>query len=89
LIIEKGIKNFLVIYGASSEQKSLDEYRFLYFTKSVTKNKAVNLNTLPPTSSAAQQHLFRVYYHVQTWLGNEFQRLQQCVQMPKVGATLL
>lgn len=44
---------------------------FLFSPKYVTKNKAVNLSTLPPTSSAAQQHLFRVYYQVQTWFGNE------------------
>ncbi|GBM04158.1 hypothetical protein AVEN_115530-1 [Araneus ventricosus] len=37
----------------------------------MTKNKVVGLNTLPLTSTAAQQHLFRIYYHEQTWLGNK------------------
>ncbi|GBN92013.1 hypothetical protein AVEN_166114-1 [Araneus ventricosus] len=56
---------------ASRNETSLNDYRYRYFTKAMTKNKVVNLNTLPLTSIAAQQHLFRVYYHVQTWLGNK------------------
>jgi hypothetical protein len=31
----------------------------------------VQLACLPPTSASAQQHLFRVYYQVQVWLGNK------------------
>lgn len=31
----------------------------------------MQLACLPPTSAAAQQHLFRVYYQVQVWLGNK------------------
>ncbi|GBM17619.1 hypothetical protein AVEN_80908-1 [Araneus ventricosus] len=31
----------------------------------------VQLPCLPPTSAAAYQHLCRVYYQVQVWLGNE------------------
>ncbi|GBM63615.1 hypothetical protein AVEN_65890-1 [Araneus ventricosus] len=53
----------------SRNETSLNDYRYRYFTKARTKNKVVNLNTLSLTSTAAQQHLFRVYYHVQTWLG--------------------
>lgn len=31
----------------------------------------VQLSCLPPTSASACQHLYRVYYQVQLWLGNE------------------
>jgi hypothetical protein len=31
----------------------------------------VQLACLPPISASAQQHLFRVYYQVQVWLGNK------------------
>lgn len=31
----------------------------------------MKLETLPPTSSAADYHSFRVYHQVQFWLGNE------------------
>ncbi|GBL72485.1 hypothetical protein AVEN_115398-1 [Araneus ventricosus] len=61
---------FLVLYGASRNEISLNDYRYRYFTK-VIKTKVVNLSSLPPTSTAAEQHLFRIYYHTQTWLGNE------------------
>lgn len=33
------------------------------------------MNLLPPTFEAAQQHLFRVYYQIQKWLGNELNPL--------------
>ncbi|GBN38027.1 hypothetical protein AVEN_264973-1 [Araneus ventricosus] len=39
--------------------------------KNTRNNKRVQLSYLPPTSAAAYQHLCRVYYQVQVWLGNE------------------
>lgn len=39
------------------------------FFKNTRNKKQVQLACLPPTSVAAHQHLFRVYYQVQTWLG--------------------
>lgn len=33
----------------------------------------MKLSSLPPTSAAAQQHINRVYYQVQTWLGKDLQ----------------
>ncbi|GBM64405.1 hypothetical protein AVEN_135128-1 [Araneus ventricosus] len=59
-IAEKGMQFFLGLYGASRNETSLNDYRYLYFTKAVAKNKAVSLSTLPLTSTAAQEHLFRV-----------------------------
>ncbi|CAH0556725.1 unnamed protein product [Brassicogethes aeneus] len=37
--------------------------------KNTKSKKQVQLSCLPPTSVAAHQHLFRVYYQVQVWLG--------------------
>lgn len=51
--------------------QSINELRYIMFTKSVVKNKAVNLATLPPTSDAAKQHFFRVYYQIQQWLSSK------------------
>ncbi|GFY54545.1 uncharacterized protein TNIN_441451 [Trichonephila inaurata madagascariensis] len=45
-------------------------------------NKPVQLANLPPTSAAAHQHINRVYYQVQTWLGND-------LKPPKWGWILL
>lgn len=33
--------------------------------------KAVQLNTLPPTENATHEHIKRVYFQVQSWLGNK------------------
>ena len=35
------------------------------------RNKAVQLNVLPPTENAAAEHLKRVYLQIQLWLGHE------------------
>lgn len=64
-LIENGMKFMLGIYGAPVKETSLNEYRYLSFIKSVSKNKPVKLNLLPPTSDAAEMHLFLVYYQVQ------------------------
>ena len=46
-------------------------YQYLSFAKSTTFNTAVKLQSLPPTTAAAQQHLYHVYYQIQTWLGKD------------------
>jgi len=58
------------MYGAPKHKDSIDNYRFLTFVKLTRNNKPVKLSPLPPTTSAAQQHLLRVYYQIQVWLGN-------------------
>jgi len=70
-LIENGIKFMLGIYEAPIDETSLNEYRYSSFIKSVSKNKPVKLNLLPPTADAAEMHLLRVYYQVQKWLGNK------------------
>ncbi|GFY51278.1 hypothetical protein TNIN_124431 [Trichonephila inaurata madagascariensis] len=45
---------------------------FVQYIKSTKLNKPVQLSDIPP-SAAAHQHISRVYYHVQTWLGNHLE----------------
>lgn len=66
-----GIRIFLAVYGAPVNQDDLGEYRYQCFMKAVGRNKSVQLSMLPPTVDAAKEHLYRVYYQVQKWLGNE------------------
>ncbi|KAF0737721.1 Uncharacterized protein FWK35_00023697 [Aphis craccivora] len=60
----------IAMYGAPKHEDSIDNYRFLTFAKLTRNNKPVKLSSLPPTTNAAQQHLLRVYYQLQVWLGN-------------------
>jgi len=70
-ILTNGIRFLLAMYGAPKKIDSIDKYRYLSFVKNTRSNKSVKLPCLPPTSSNAYQHLYRVYYQVQVWLGNE------------------
>ena len=57
------------MYGAPKKTTCLDKHRYACFVKNTENKKQVQLACLPPTSVAAHQHLFRVYYQVQVWLG--------------------
>lgn len=70
-VITNGIRFLLSVYGAPKKIKCLDKFRYLSFVKNTHNKKRVQLACLPPTSAAAHQHLFRVYYQVQVWLGNK------------------
>lgn len=59
------------MYGAPKKMQSIDKYRYLSFVKNTRNNKRVQLSCLPPTYASAYQHLFRVFYKVQVWLGND------------------
>lgn len=65
LIFTNGVRFRLAIYGAPPNEVSIDTFRYNCLAQSVRLNKAVKLSTLPPTTSAAQQHLYQVYYQVQ------------------------
>lgn len=49
----------------------LEKMRYASFIKATTKNSAVKLSSLVPTIDALHQHLKRVYYQIQVWLGNK------------------
>lgn len=52
---------------------NIDNLRYTQFVKSTKLNKPVQLSNLPPTSAATHQHINRVYYQIQTWLGNDLE----------------
>jgi hypothetical protein len=60
----------LLMHGLRN-QTCLDKFRYLSFVKNTRNKKRVQLACLSPTSASTQQHLFRVYYQVQVWLGNK------------------
>ncbi|KAG5898818.1 hypothetical protein JTB14_018778 [Gonioctena quinquepunctata] len=60
----------IALFGGDENVKTLDHLRFKNFTKSLTRNK-FNFATLPPTSAAAEQHIYRTYLQVQMWMEYE------------------
>lgn len=63
----------LAIYNAPKSVDNIDNLRYTQFVKSTKLNKPVQLSNLPPTSAATHQHINRVYYQIQTWLGNDLE----------------
>lgn len=64
-----GFHCILTLYGAKTA-KSLNELRYKRFVTLVSKDKSVQLSSLPPTEDAAKQHIKRVYLQVQQWKNN-------------------
>ncbi|GFY51097.1 uncharacterized protein TNIN_270001 [Trichonephila inaurata madagascariensis] len=70
---ENGVRVLLSTYNSPQSEKSIDNLRYTQFIKSTKLNKPVQLSNIPPTRAAAHQHISRVYYQVQTWLGNHLE----------------
>ena len=70
-ILEAGESLLLKLLGGK-EEKRLDELRVRkYFEKlSGPSRQAVKAENLGPTTDAAQQHIIRIYFQVQSWKGN-------------------
>lgn len=67
-----GEKFFLRVYKGDINS-SLDNHRYSLYKKKVSRLSLKSkffIGSLPPTSSAANQHSFRVYLQIQSWLGN-------------------
>ncbi|CAG9818117.1 unnamed protein product [Phaedon cochleariae] len=60
VLAKAGERLLIAVYGGGEDVRSLNELRFNCFTKSVSKAK-FNLATLPPTTEAAEQHIYRSY----------------------------
>lgn len=72
-LFDVGEKFILALYGMS-KYSTLNEaryFRFLSLTRKSLLKSNFNLARLPPTSDAAYQHILRVYFQTQTWLGNK------------------
>ncbi|KAI4476357.1 hypothetical protein M0804_013672 [Polistes exclamans] len=67
----EGIRFLLAVYRAPKKITCINKYRYLTFVKNTRNKKQIQLSCLPPTSASAIQHLYRVYYQVQTRLGNQ------------------
>ena len=70
-IITKGIRFLLAVYGAPKKIDCIDKYKYLTLVKNTRNKKQVQLYCLPATSASAHQHLYRAFYQVQAWLGNQ------------------
>ena len=71
-IKKAGERLISIILNIPLAVETLDDERLRLFHTMVVKNsKVIECSSLPPTSSAAEQHSFRVYHQIQTWLGNE------------------
>ena len=68
-IVESGEAILLSMYGSCEENLNILRYK-RFCEKVATNTVCVEPKKLPPTSSAAKYHLFRVYYQVQQWMGN-------------------
>ena len=64
-----GLKCVLTLYGAPENIDCLNEWRYLQYLQKAQKKTKINLARLPPTHSAAREHIKRVYYQVQAWQG--------------------
>ena len=64
---EAGEKAVVLLYGGE-EKDSLNHLRYVkYVQKVAISTKSFQPSSLPPSSSAAKYHCFRVYFQVQAW----------------------
>lgn len=69
-IKKNGLQLIKSIYKCKNEKITLNQLRFKKYQLAKIKSSFVLAN-LPPTEGAAEQHCYRAYYQLQTWLGNE------------------
>ena len=70
-IASAGASFLLDLYGYDIDG-TLEEARYRQYMRTVATQAVTStfdLSTLPPTSSAARQHSYRVYHQVQQWNG--------------------
>lgn len=68
-IAKNGSQLTATIYKSKKIYNSLNQLRFELYQQATNKS-TFKLEKLPPTEEAAAQHSYRVYYQLQTWLGN-------------------
>ncbi|KAJ8678202.1 hypothetical protein QAD02_013989 [Eretmocerus hayati] len=73
-IADSACKIVVALYSGESE-KNLAQTRFSSYCDS-SASKTLNLKELPPTEGAVQQHSYRVYQQLQTWLGRKKKTLE-------------
>lgn len=50
-------------------KEDIESVRYRLYKKSISSKKKFELSQLPPTKSALRQHVKRVYFQIQAWLG--------------------
>ena len=73
MLVSAGEQFMLSLYSSAKSTTSLDKHWHLSYLKSVARSpihKEMQLAALPPTLAAAQEHFYRVYHQIQSWLGN-------------------
>ena len=66
-------ERFLLKFYGAVRSTSLDKLRYILYTRSVSRSSlssGFKLESLPPTSAAANFHSYRAYLAVQQWIGN-------------------
>ncbi|GBP51845.1 hypothetical protein EVAR_88550_1 [Eumeta japonica] len=72
-LFENGVRILLALYNAPKSEDNIDHFRYTQFIKLTKLNKPIQLSTLPPTRVPAHQHINRIYYQIQTWLGKDLE----------------
>lgn len=67
---KNGIQLIKSMYKCKKDNITLNQLRFQKYQLAKIKSSFILAN-LPPTEGAAEQHCYRAYYQLQTWLGNE------------------
>ena len=66
-----GEEAIVALYGGAPRE-GLDLLRFRKFTsKVITNSTFVEIHTLPPTADSATFHIFRAFYQVKQWIGED------------------
>jgi len=76
-IAEAGEKLMMMLYNVK-QFKSLNKARYFRLKQMIAHkslSSTTKLSTLPPTSSSAKMHSFRVFLQVQSWYGNDLDPL--------------
>lgn len=81
-LVDSGLQLSLALYGAPYEFRSrcqttsqlVEEWRLLMYTNA-SKSKKVDLRKIIPTVDGLTQHIKRVYFQIQTWLGEKLNPL--------------
>lgn len=69
-IANAGCKLIASIYKCEDPDLSLNKFRFKFYELLKAKS-ALKIDKLPPSEGVAKMHAYRVYFQLQTWLGNK------------------
>ncbi|XP_031358187.1 uncharacterized protein LOC116181887 [Photinus pyralis] len=87
-LIEAGVQFITKLYRPKKSKEDIDTLRYTLYNR-ITSRQGLsanfNLAALPPTKDAAVQHVLRVYYQVQEWIGCKLNPLAYGWQRDREG----